>query len=57
MHNSILSFVHLITFFIVIHFMMPETARACRIEIAQVVQPTRAGIVQIAQPAQPIQPT
>ena len=36
---------------------MPETARACRINIVQVAQPEQPGIVQIVQPTQPKQPS
>lgn len=46
-----------INLFIVVHFLMPETARAGRINIVQVAQPEQPGIVQIVQPAQPKQPS
>lgn len=46
-----------INLFIVVRFMMPETARADRINIVQVAQPEQPGIVQIVQPAQPKQPS
>lgn len=46
-----------INLFIVVRFMMPETARAGRINIVQVAQPEQPGIVQIVQPAQPKQPS
>lgn len=55
--QTIMRKINKLTFFIVVHFMMPETARAGRINIVQVAQPEQPGIVQIVQPAQPKQPS